>query len=209
MESAPLALKCWDITNYQEKILQPSRQKFQCKRKPSKVSFKAASQNFIVSENFSDLWRIKKTANPSFLEFSIYNKKIKPVFSPTTDWRFWWEHPEQHSMLNGMDSWLSASPVVCVLAQQCLYSRWHNAAPGPNTRSQALEFLQTPLIPILLLPKTWDRMKKVRISSLSLDSFKISQQVCHGWWVEDKVTWKSKKLNEIYIHLPRWQRWHL
>lgn len=67
------------------------------------------------------------------------------------DLRLRWELSDETSgaaqrVLSQVDSWLSTSPVVCVLAEQCLYPRRQHTASGPDTKTQALEFLQTPLI---------------------------------------------------------------
>lgn len=142
-----------------------------------------------------------KRANPSFwLSASIQKKKHEHICCfyidnvsklMTPDWRFWWEPSDGTSgaaqrVLNRMDSWLSASPVVCVLAQQCLYPRRQNSAPGLNTRSQAMEFLQTPLIPIFLFPKNI-RHAEEDPNIKNLYSFGISQQVRHRWEFRDIV----------------------
>lgn len=74
----------------------------------------------------------------------------------------WWEPPDIKSratqrVLSQVDSWLSTSPVVCVLVQQCLYPRRQNTASGPNSTTRTLEFLQTPLIliyPVMFFPQT-------------------------------------------------------
>lgn len=95
---------------------------------------------------------------------------ITPVMkegATVPDLRLRWETSDETSgaaqrVLSQVDSWLSTYPVVCVLAEQCLYPRRQHTASGPDTKTQALEFLQTPLIltcSLSLFPQTNSRDK--------------------------------------------------
>lgn len=91
---------------------------------------------------------------------SLFKNQNVEVMTPGL-W-IWWEPSNEMSgaaqrVLNHVDSWLSTSPVVCVLTQQCLYPWWQNIASGPNTRTRAQEFLHTLLIlicPVFLFQQT-------------------------------------------------------
>lgn len=96
--------------------------------------------------------------------------RVTPVIkggATVPDFRLRWEPSDETSgaaqrVLSQVDSWLSTSPVVCVLAEQCLYPRRQHTASGPDTKTQALEFLQTPLIlmcSLSLFPQTNSRDK--------------------------------------------------
>lgn len=67
-------------------------------------------------------------------EFASLNRSVRVV---TPDLRSWWEPCGEESgavqrVLSQEDSWLSNSPVVCVLTRQSLYPRWQNTASGPE-----------------------------------------------------------------------------
>lgn len=79
-------------------------------------------------------------------------------------------------VLSWVDSWLSTSPVVCVLTRQCLYPQRHNTASGPEHPSQPSENPPSPGpgivadtpdpdLPSLSLPTngTWIMTKRVGV----------------------------------------------